>query len=107
MDPGEDEKKIAERKESISRQLTALRDSRGEYQQFRYQDLRNLVTIGRELCELLRSHHPEGAKASWTSLLDKANMDRKIPVDHQPFNDWWPTIISLVLKMDDLKFADN
>lgn len=95
---------IKEKKVSVRRQLGTLERWQASNEEISDQDLIDLVMVGMELCLWNKSHEEPRATARWHLLVNKAAEDRKAGMNRQGFEYWWPQVVSLVLKLDDLTY---
>ena len=72
------------------------------HETFNDQDLNDLRLIGIELCQWSRSNPLLNMESKWTSLVHKAARHYKAGTNPEDYETYWPAIVALYLKMDDI-----
>ena len=73
---------------------------------FSAEDLMDMAGIGDQLCQWYILAPMPNVVVEWTALVYKAAEDRKTKRNVEAYEYWWPTMVFLLLKMEDLNFAD-
>lgn len=93
---------LSDKQEDVTDKITALEAAKEEGFQIDEDDLTDLIAVGQELCMWDISHNMSGMVERWDALVIRAAEHRKERYNREAFDEWWPNLVALYLKMQDL-----